>query len=103
MRIDQCKQVAAREATPPSRVRVRVIHLSLSLLRYGGRLLLLNLFFFSPQVCEAVAASANLVLRYRGKMLHCDDCVRITVGLRPENDEMLRALEDALRIVNGAQ
>lgn len=34
----------------------------------------------------------TLIVRYRGTQLHCDGCLRITVGTQAENDEFLRLL-----------
>lgn len=34
----------------------------------------------------------TLIVRYRGTQLHCDGCLRITVGTQAENDEFLRIL-----------
>ena len=34
----------------------------------------------------------GVVVRYRGSMLHCTDCVRVTIGTESENDVFLTAL-----------
>ncbi len=38
-------------------------------------------------------AAKGIVVRYRGDQLHCDNCLRITVGTPEENDTLLHALE----------
>jgi histidinol-phosphate aminotransferase len=35
-------------------------------------------------------AEAGVVSRYRGKELHCEDCIRVTVGQPHENDSFLK-------------
>ena len=44
------------------------------------------------EICEQLCQEDGVILRYRGSMLHCDDCVRISIGTRDENDRMLAAL-----------
>jgi histidinol-phosphate aminotransferase len=34
-------------------------------------------------------AQGGVVARYRGKDLHCDDCIRLTIGKPHENDTFL--------------
>ncbi|MFT6866331.1 MAG: histidinol-phosphate aminotransferase [Cyclobacteriaceae bacterium] len=36
----------------------------------------------------------TLIVRYRGTQLHCDGCLRITVGTATENNELIRLLKD---------
>ena len=55
------------------------------------------------QLCKDVAADANLMLRYRGQMRGCTDCVRISIGSVAENDAMLEAVQHALRKRQGRQ
>lgn len=43
-----------------------------------------------------IASDSNIVVRYRGTMLHCQDCIRVTIGTPAENDQFLRALRAAL-------
>ena len=47
----------------------------------------------SPCNCAVYreVASRGVVIRYRGSEIHCEDCVRITVGT-PEENEALMAL-----------
>jgi len=47
-------------------------------------------------VSVRMADDSNVTVRYRGAMLHCKDCIRITVGTKAENDAMLKALASAL-------
>ena len=37
-------------------------------------------------------ADRGIVVRYRGHELHCDECLRITVGTPEENKALLEAL-----------
>eukprot|EP00962_Isochrysis_galbana_P021710 scaffold6413_cov121-Isochrysis_galbana.AAC.12 len=46
-------------------------------------------------VCEQLGR-AGVVVRYRGDMLHCTECARVSVGTREENDTMLAALARAV-------
>lgn len=39
-------------------------------------------------------ASNGVVVRYRGGELHCQNCLRITVGTPSENDELLRQIRE---------
>ena len=36
-----------------------------------------------------ILADRGIVVRYRGTEMHCDDCIRVTVGTRKENDSFL--------------
>ncbi len=40
-------------------------------------------------VCEALARTEGVVVRYRGGILHCRDCVRISIGTWEENEKLL--------------
>jgi histidinol-phosphate aminotransferase len=46
-------------------------------------------------VCEQLR-SGGVVVRYRGAMLHCTECARVSIGTREENDAMLAALTQAV-------
>jgi len=48
------------------------------------------------EVCEELGRVDHIVLRYRGGMLHCEDCVRISIGTEEENGRVLAALARAL-------
>ena len=37
-------------------------------------------------------ADRGVVCRYRGTETHCTDCLRVTVGTRPENEQFLSLL-----------
>jgi len=45
------------------------------------------------QVIYKTMADRGIVCRYRGTELHCDDCLRITVGTREENEKFLSLLQ----------
>ena len=44
-------------------------------------------------VYKRMADSAGVVTRFRGTELHCDECIRVTVGTPEENVAFLEALE----------
>jgi histidinol-phosphate aminotransferase len=46
-------------------------------------------------VCEQLGRD-GVVVRYRGDMLHCAQCARVSIGTRGENDRMLAALARAV-------
>ncbi|MBG0766894.1 MAG: histidinol-phosphate transaminase [Spirochaetaceae bacterium] len=53
--------------------------------------------FFLVRVTDALAiyhylAGLGIIVRNRSKELHCENCLRITVGSREENDRLLSAL-----------
>mmetsp|Transcript_56389 Transcript_56389/g.132239 ORF Transcript_56389/g.132239 Transcript_56389/m.132239 type:complete len:413 (-) Transcript_56389:13-1251(-) len=60
-----------------------------------------NFLLVKMQNAKAVSTrmgdDSNVTVRYRGGMLHCKDCIRITIGTKAENDAMLKALAAALR------
>jgi histidinol-phosphate aminotransferase len=41
-------------------------------------------------------AQKGIIVRYRGDQIHCDDCLRITVGTSEENSRLINALEEVL-------
>lgn len=42
------------------------------------------------------AANNGVVARYRGNEIHCDDCIRVTVGTRAENTTFINTLKEWL-------
>jgi len=40
-------------------------------------------------------ADRGVVTRYRGNELHCDECIRVTIGKKEENEKFLEALQKA--------
>ena len=42
-------------------------------------------------------ADNGVVTRFRGTELHCDECIRVTVGTPSENEQFLQALEETYR------
>jgi histidinol-phosphate aminotransferase len=51
------------------------------------------------EVYKHMADTENIVTRYRGTELHCDECIRVTVGTAAENDAFLSALPKAYTAV----
>lgn len=47
------------------------------------------------EVYKYMADTENIVTRYRGTELHCDECIRVTIGTTGENDAFLSALPKA--------
>ncbi|GKY95733.1 hypothetical protein MPSEU_000534100 [Mayamaea pseudoterrestris] len=47
----------------------------------------------AQQVYKHMADKGNVVTRYRGTELHCDECIRVTIGTPDENQAFLRQLE----------
>ena len=50
----------------------------------------------SQEVCEELQRVDHIVLRHRGGMVHCEDCIRISIGTKEENDKLLAALARVL-------
>jgi histidinol-phosphate aminotransferase len=47
----------------------------------------------NAQACyKQMADRAGVVTRYRGTELHCDECIRVTIGTPEENQKFLAAL-----------
>ena len=46
-------------------------------------------------------AHAGVVVRYRGTNLHCDSCLRVTIGTREENDAFLAMLTKTASAIAG--
>eukprot|EP00614_Pseudopedinella_elastica_P011041 CAMPEP_0172597618 /NCGR_PEP_ID=MMETSP1068-20121228/17568_1 /TAXON_ID=35684 /ORGANISM="Pseudopedinella elastica, Strain CCMP716" /LENGTH=385 /DNA_ID=CAMNT_0013397167 /DNA_START=79 /DNA_END=1236 /DNA_ORIENTATION=- len=53
------------------------------------------LLFELPKAKEIykTMADGGVVCRYRGTELHCDDCIRVTIGTPTENETFLKLLE----------
>lgn len=54
-------------------------------------------------VYQYMADNCGVVTRYRGTELHCDECIRVTIGTPEENKAFLDALQKAYQIVNQQQ
>ena len=55
--------------------------------------------FFLTRVSNAKAiydylVDQGIIVRNRSNITRCEDCLRITVGTRPENDALLEALRN---------
>ncbi|KAL7560026.1 hypothetical protein ACA910_013517 [Epithemia clementina (nom. ined.)] len=57
------------------------------------------------QVYKAMADSGTspVVTRYRGTELHCDECIRVTIGTPDENEAFLNALQQKYREISNSQ
>lgn len=47
-------------------------------------------------------ADNGVVCRYRGNEMHCNDCLRLTVGTREENDKFLQLLTDTVQALGSS-
>lgn len=45
------------------------------------------------QLAYKTMADGGVVTRFRGNEIHCDECIRVTIGTPPENQAFLAALE----------
>lgn len=54
-------------------------------------------------VYQYMADHCGVVSRYRGTELHCDECIRVTIGTPEENKAFLEALQKAYQIVSQQQ
>lgn len=54
-------------------------------------------------VYQYMADNCGVVSRYRGTELHCDECIRVTIGTPEENKAFLDALQKAYQIINQQQ
>ena len=54
------------------------------------------LLFRVPDALNVYKALAEkeVIIRYRGNELHCDNCLRVTIGTSAENDQFLNALNE---------
>lgn len=55
--------------------------------------LLVELKSHSKQVYQNMADHAGVVVRYRGSEIHCNECLRITIGTPDENKAFLKAIQ----------
>lgn len=51
----------------------------------------------AQQVYKQMADQGSVVTRYRGTELHCDECIRVTIGTPEENQAFLQQLEAVYR------
>lgn len=51
----------------------------------------------AQQVYKYMADQGSVVTRYRGTELHCDDCIRVTIGTPDENMAFLEQLQIAYK------
>jgi len=42
-------------------------------------------------------ADRGIVSRFRGKELHCNECIRVTIGTAEENSKFLEQLEEVYK------
>jgi len=47
------------------------------------------------EICESLA-NRGVIVRYRGSMTHCRECIRVTIGTASENDRFLESLLDII-------
>jgi histidinol-phosphate aminotransferase len=45
-------------------------------------------------------ADAGVVTRYRGTEMHCDECIRVTIGKAEENQAFLTLLKETWAKLN---
>ena len=45
-------------------------------------------------------ADDGVVTRYRGSELHCDQCLRVTVGTKAENEKLMKIIVDTWAALN---
>mmetsp|Transcript_21358 Transcript_21358/g.44466 ORF Transcript_21358/g.44466 Transcript_21358/m.44466 type:complete len:397 (-) Transcript_21358:69-1259(-) len=65
--------------------------------------LLFQLTSSAKSVYQIMADTFKVVARYRGTEIHCNECIRVTIGKREENDVFLKALEGAWEEVKGGE
>ena len=56
---------------------------------------------FNRTVQHSQWSHAGVVVRYRGTNLHCDSCLRVTIGTREENDAFLAMLTKTASAIAG--
>ncbi|BFZ60635.1 histidinol-phosphate transaminase [Saitoella coloradoensis] len=49
------------------------------------------------QVYEELAGNRNVVLRFRGKELGCEGCIRVSIGTKEENEILLKKFAEVLK------
>ena len=64
--------------------------------------LLFQLKSDARKVYQTMADTFHVVARFRGTEIHCEECIRVTIGKREENDIFLGALEGAWESVVGS-
>ena len=50
----------------------------------------------AQEIYKKMATEKGVVIRYKGKDVHCKDCVRITVGTPEQNDIFLDILKKTI-------
>jgi len=50
---------------------------------------------------KAMADTFGVVSRYRGTEKHCEECIRVTVGTKEDNEAFLEAIGKAYGMVSG--
>mmetsp|Transcript_2645 Transcript_2645/g.4926 ORF Transcript_2645/g.4926 Transcript_2645/m.4926 type:complete len:381 (+) Transcript_2645:358-1500(+) len=63
--------------------------------------LLVRLKQLSKEIYKKMADD-GIVVRYRGSELHCDECLRITIGTEEENKACLEMLEKTYKVLSAA-
>jgi histidinol-phosphate aminotransferase len=63
--------------------------------------LLVRLKQFSKEIYKKMADD-GIVVRYRGSELHCEECLRITIGTEGENKACLDMLQKTYEIMSAA-
>lgn len=60
------------------------------------------LLFKIPRAKEVyeMMASRGIIIRYRGNEPHCEDCLRVTIGMPDENAAFLKTLKDVIEELN---
>lgn len=48
-------------------------------------------------------ADRGVVVRYRGNLIHCKDCLRMTIGTKDENDAFLVLFEKVSKEIAGGK
>ena len=64
--------------------------------------LLFRLQDHAKEVYKTMADTSGVVTRYRGSELHCDNCIRVTVGTASENEAFLKALVETWTKLSGS-
>lgn len=50
----------------------------------------------AQEIYKKMATEKGVVIRYQGGKIHCQDCVRMTVGTPEQNDILLETLKDTI-------
>jgi histidinol-phosphate aminotransferase len=59
--------------------------------------LLFRVASHAQAVYKDMADQGGVVTRFRGTEMHCDECIRVTVGTPDENEAFLKALQTSYR------